>query len=121
MWKGKGESTKKEIIKQPKPRIVGIRTLESTPAPIEDKAVGARGDGGWEGGIVGGRGGVSSATVKKAVSVAVRVAGEVWEALEGVINAEGLRTESSGSGNNNNNNNSSSSRIPGKGTRREEE
>lgn len=73
--------------KKPKPRVVGIRTLESAPVPIEDKAVGARGDGGWEGGIVGGRGGVTRATVKKAISVAARVAGEVWEALDGVIKA----------------------------------
>ena len=90
--KDKDKDKDKERQQQPKLRIVGIRTLESTPVPIEDKTVGARGTGGWEGGIVGGRGGVSTATVKKAVSAAVRVAGEVWEALDGVIKAAAEKT-----------------------------
>jgi len=70
------------------PRIVGIRTLETIPVPVEDKAVGAKGGVGWEGGIVGGRGGVGWQTVRKVIKVVAQEAGEVWEALDGFIRVE---------------------------------
>lgn len=70
------------------PRVVGIRTLETIPIPIEDKTVGARPGGGWEGGVVGGRGGVPRETIRRVIKIVGRVAVEVWEALDGVVKAE---------------------------------
>jgi len=71
-----------------RPRVVGVRTLETIPVPIEDKTVGATGGEGYEGGVVGGRGGVSRETVRRVIKIVGAVAGEVWEALEGVVKAE---------------------------------
>ncbi|KAF8476993.1 hypothetical protein BDZ91DRAFT_708496 [Kalaharituber pfeilii] len=76
-----------------KSRIAGIRTLETIPVVIEDKTVGAKpgiapGAPIYEGGVVGGRGGVAPETVKKAVKVVGRCASEVWDALEGILRME---------------------------------
>ena len=65
--------------------MVAIRTLETTPIPIDDKPVGVKGGKGYEGGVVGGRGGVDRDTFIKVVRTAAGCAGEVWEALETLL------------------------------------
>jgi len=71
-----------------RPRIVGVRTLETIRVPIEDKTVGVTREGVCEGGVVGGRGGVSRETVRRVIKIVGAVAGGEYEALEGVVKAE---------------------------------